>query len=134
MSKRSATKKKIREQEQEQEIESVLVQEQTTIETMHDITTFEEAEPTKLEEQIDEHRADLDAVRQAARESVAHLKTKSAKIRALAAQGYKVAEIAKILGIIYQHARNVLITPLKTNVKKAIQAIQEETADNKQSE
>ncbi len=131
MSKKSATKKKIREQEQEIN-ESVLVQEQATIETVHDVTTFEEIAPTKLEEQIDGHRADLDAARQAARESVRDLKTKSAKIRALAAQGYKVAEIAKILGIIYQHARNVLITPLKTNVKKAIQAIQEETTDNKQ--
>lgn len=127
MSKRSATKKRIRKQEQEQQIETVIEQQ---IETVTDVTMFEEVVPTKLEEQIDEHREDLEAVRQAARESVSHLKTKSAKIRALAAQGYKVAEIAKILGIIYQHARNVLITPLKTNVRKVIEQIREENTTN----
>jgi hypothetical protein len=36
------------------------------------------------------------------------LTTKSAKIRALWALGYKRAEIAKALGILYQHVRNVL--------------------------
>ncbi len=35
--------------------------------------------------------------------------TKSAKIRALAEAGYERAEIAKALGIRYQHVRNVLI-------------------------
>lgn len=39
--------------------------------------------------------------------------TKSAKIRELAAQGYSRGEIAKSMGILYQHVRNVLITPLK---------------------
>jgi hypothetical protein len=39
--------------------------------------------------------------------------TTSAKIRALAVTGKSRAEIAKILGIRYQHVRNVLITPLK---------------------
>jgi AbrB family looped-hinge helix DNA binding protein len=40
--------------------------------------------------------------------SVANLPTKSAKIRALAEQGYPRADIARALGIKYQHARNVL--------------------------
>src|SRR2546421_10584647 len=40
--------------------------------------------------------------------SVAKLPTKSAKIRALAEQGYARADIARALGIRYQHARNVL--------------------------
>ena len=39
--------------------------------------------------------------------------TTSAKIRALHAQGWSRSQIAKGLGVIYQHVRNVLITPLK---------------------
>lgn len=45
-------------------------------------------------------------------DEVADLPTKSAKIRALAAKGLSRSEIAKGLGIRYQHVRNVLITPL----------------------
>lgn len=41
------------------------------------------------------------------------LQTKSAVIRYLAADGLKRGEIAKLLGIRYQHVRNVLITPVK---------------------
>ena len=41
------------------------------------------------------------------------LPTKSAKIRYLDQQGLTRSEIAKLLGIRYQHVRNVLITPLK---------------------
>lgn len=39
----------------------------------------------------------------------ANLPTKSAKIRALSAGGYKRAEIATFLGLRYQHVRNVLL-------------------------
>ena len=39
--------------------------------------------------------------------------TTSAKIRYLNEQGYPVAQIARMLGIIYQHARNVLKQPVK---------------------
>jgi hypothetical protein len=42
-----------------------------------------------------------------------NLKTKSAVIRYLASQGYAPAAIAKFLGIIYQHVRNVLTKELK---------------------
>lgn len=44
---------------------------------------------------------------------VASTGTKAYKIRALAATGMSRGDIAKTLGIIYQHVRNVLITPLK---------------------
>ena len=40
-----------------------------------------------------------------------HLGTKSAKIRALAGLGVARSEIAKFLGIKYQHVRNVLVQP-----------------------
>jgi AbrB family looped-hinge helix DNA binding protein len=40
--------------------------------------------------------------------SIEHLPTKSAKIRALAAEGVERADIARLLGIRYQHVRNVL--------------------------
>jgi bifunctional DNA-binding transcriptional regulator/antitoxin component of YhaV-PrlF toxin-antitoxin module len=40
---------------------------------------------------------------------VAGLKTKSAKIRALAREGYSRADIARFLEIRYQHVRNVLV-------------------------
>lgn len=38
---------------------------------------------------------------------------KSQKIRHLHSLGYKTGEIAKLLEIRYQHARNVIITPVK---------------------
>ena len=41
-------------------------------------------------------------------DSVGHLPTTSAKIRALAARGVERADIARALGIRYQHVRNVL--------------------------
>jgi hypothetical protein len=40
-------------------------------------------------------------------------KTKSAQIRARAKDGQSRADIAKAMGIRYQHVRNVLLTPLK---------------------
>lgn len=39
--------------------------------------------------------------------------SKSAKIRALLASGMKRGDVAKTLGIRYQHVRNVELTPLK---------------------
>lgn len=39
--------------------------------------------------------------------------TKSVKIRGLLASGLKRGEVAKLLGIRYQHVRNVEITPVK---------------------
>lgn len=47
-------------------------------------------------------RADMDAL-------VAGLTTKADKIRALARAGYSRSQIADYLGILYQHARNVLV-------------------------
>jgi len=41
------------------------------------------------------------------------LPTKSAKIRAMAADGWSRSNTAKALNIRYQHVRNVLVTPLK---------------------
>lgn len=41
------------------------------------------------------------------------LKTTSARIRYLDAEGFSRGQIAKHTGKIYQHVRNVLITPLK---------------------
>jgi bifunctional DNA-binding transcriptional regulator/antitoxin component of YhaV-PrlF toxin-antitoxin module len=45
----------------------------------------------------------------AMRKLVAGLKTKSAKIRALAKAGYARADIARFLGVRYQHVRNVVL-------------------------
>ncbi len=44
---------------------------------------------------------------------IAKMVTKSAAIRQLAVDGKTRVEIAKMLGIRYQHVRNVLITPIK---------------------
>lgn len=41
------------------------------------------------------------------------LSNKSAKIRALFAAGHNYSQISKILGIRPQHARNVVLTPVK---------------------
>lgn len=43
------------------------------------------------------------------------LEQKSAKIRKLAAEGYKRADIARFLGIRYQHVRNVLVRSTSSN-------------------
>lgn len=48
-----------------------------------------------------------------------HGGTKSAAIRAMAAGGMKTGEISRALNIRYQHARNVLQRPLKTQVEQA---------------
>ena len=45
------------------------------------------------------------------------LTTKSAMIRALNSKGYERSEIARFMGIRYQHVRNVLITPVKNPSK-----------------
>jgi len=45
------------------------------------------------------------------------LPTKSAKIRYLASTDMSRGDIARYLGIRYQHVRNVLITPVKNPVK-----------------
>lgn len=45
------------------------------------------------------------------------LKTTSEKIRYLDAKGTSRAEIAKQLGVRYQHVRNVLLKPLKQVTK-----------------
>jgi hypothetical protein len=42
------------------------------------------------------------------------LVTKSAKIRFLKSQGMSTGDIARVMNIRYQHVRNVLITPLKS--------------------
>ena len=39
--------------------------------------------------------------------------TKSARIRYLASKGMKTADIARLMGIRYQHVRNTLERPLK---------------------
>jgi len=44
---------------------------------------------------------------------MAHDNTKSKVIRYLDSQGYKTADIARFMGIRYQHVRNTLIQPLK---------------------
>jgi DNA invertase Pin-like site-specific DNA recombinase len=40
-------------------------------------------------------------------------KTKSEAIRTFAAQGHSRADIARSMGILYQHVRNVLTAPVK---------------------
>lgn len=47
-----------------------------------------------------------------------NLGTKSARIRAYTAEGLTRSQIAKILGIRYQHVRNVLITSAKKTTAK----------------
>lgn len=44
---------------------------------------------------------------------ISKLSTTSGKIRYLSSQKFSRGEISKILGIRYQHVRNVLITPVK---------------------
>ena len=46
-------------------------------------------------------------------ERYTHLPSMSAKIRAMAADGYTRPQISRALGLRPQHVRNVLVTPLK---------------------
>ena len=46
-------------------------------------------------------------------EKYSQLPSISAVIRAMAADGYARAEIARSTGCLYQHVRNVLVQPLK---------------------
>lgn len=48
-------------------------------------------------------------------EEVKSLSTKSAQIRYLYSEGWEKGDIARSMGIRYQHVRNVLITPLTGN-------------------
>lgn len=50
---------------------------------------------------------------------IAECGSKSEAIRSLSASGKPRGEIAKMLGIRYQHVRNVLITPVKNPKKPA---------------
>ena len=43
------------------------------------------------------------------------LPTKSAKIRYLDKKGYSRGDISRVLKIRYQHVRNVLVTPVKSD-------------------
>lgn len=58
-----------------------------------------------------------------------HLHTKSAKIRAMHADGFSRADIARALGILYQHVRNVLTQELKRGPHEALAASEVQTAD-----
>lgn len=51
-------------------------------------------------------------------ELIAKYGNKSGAIRALNAQGFKTADIARALDIRYQHVRNVLTQPLKRVIKE----------------
>jgi hypothetical protein len=46
-------------------------------------------------------------------EQVKKLGSKSAVVRQMKADGLETKDIAKVTGMIYQHVRNVLITPVK---------------------
>ncbi len=59
--------------------------------------------------------------------------SKSAAIRALHRQGYSVSEIARMVDVIYQHARNVILRPLKRN-NDSSDNTKEETSDVKQKD
>lgn len=50
-------------------------------------------------------------------QQMSKLESTSMKIRFLAYKGFSRSEIAKILNKRYQHIRNVLITPIKKEVK-----------------
>src|SRR5437868_12266911 len=60
-----------------------------------------------------------DVTRPPMEELAARFQTKSDKIRSLAKAGYSRAEIARFLGIRYQHVRNVLVDDEKTGRQAA---------------
>jgi hypothetical protein len=85
-------------------------------------TNLQQAETEVAEQVIETPAPKLDAkgkIPEVTNENLTELyekyKTKSAVIRYLASKNYSVGAIAKFMGIIYQHARNVL----KQQPKKA---------------
>lgn len=59
-----------------------------------------------------------------------NLKTASAMIRYLHGEGYAPSGIAKFLGKIYQHVRNVLNQPLKRPAAPTVEAVKPTTGDD----
>lgn len=72
---------------------------QVQVEEVIEVAT--ETKPTKIE------------LTETQQEVLTGLTSTSAKIRWLASEGYKNGPISSLLGIRYQHVRNVLTTPLK---------------------
>jgi hypothetical protein len=84
------------------------------------VTTETETPKVDVQPTTDTTAANAPAVQQPAPSTPAYdkakldaYKTKSEKIRYLDSCGFKRGQIAKELNIIYQHVRNVLVTPLK---------------------
>lgn len=67
---------------------------------------------------VEQPKALDDAMKMDAGTLIAIYGNKSNAIRGLAALGAKTGDIAKKLGVIYQHARNVLKRPLKREIKE----------------
>lgn len=69
------------------------------------------------EEVIKELVKNKEYAKMSAEELIKHFGSKSAAIRGLNAElGWKPGPISKALGILYQHARNVLLQPLKRQI------------------
>ena len=123
MSRTAAVRKPI-EVEPKTEIE-VKVETKTEIETI----TAVEPQPQvqeKVEELVKEQSREevikelvknKEYAKMSAEELIKHFGSKSAAIRGLNAElGWKPGPISKALGILYQHARNVLLQPLKRQI------------------
>ena len=67
----------------------------------------------KTNTQVEAVEVTVDNELEQIRSKLATFTTKSAKIRYLNDLGWNRSKIAKELNIIYQHVRNVLITPIK---------------------
>ncbi len=70
----------------------------------------ESKNPTTATSTVNDHKTNLTMT---ASELIEFHGTKSAAIRALGSEGLAVSDIASRVGVIYQHARNVLVRPLK---------------------
>lgn len=71
----------------------------------HDDIGPTEIEPAK--------EAVVDHMKMSALELISMFGNKSKAIRALHGMGHKTGPISKVLGLRYQHVRNVLVTPVK---------------------
>lgn len=81
-------------------IESKEVKSKTNKQTNQELHTMSKEQVVKVETET------LESL-------MSQYKTKSALIRELHSRGKTRGEIAKFMGIRYQHVRNVLITPIK---------------------
>lgn len=98
----------------------------TELNELNELDSMGPLYPTEVEDPADLEQDDIgpteiepakeavvDHMKMSALELISMFGNKSKAIRALHGMGHKTGPISKVLGLRYQHVRNVLVTPVK---------------------